>query len=99
MPHSQLRRLACSLGVLLLIAGMQPGDWSTSDKTTVDLESAPSVTATHHAHPRGAQHYRHDETEVDLATPLPASEPRQSSPHPAPAEAAETVSTEEESPQ
>lgn len=83
-----------------MMAGVQPGVWSTSDKTNVDLERAPSVTATHHAHPRGARHYRHDETEVDLATPLPASETRQAAPDPTPAEASETVPVrEEETPQ
>ncbi|MDE0207613.1 MAG: hypothetical protein OXP66_16490 [Candidatus Tectomicrobia bacterium] len=100
MPLSKLHRLACGLGMLMLMAGVHPGDWSTSDKTTVDLESGSAVTVTHHAHPRGAQHYRHDETEVDLATPLPASETRQPSPEPASAEAPENVpAQEEESPQ
>ena len=94
MSHSQLQRLACGLGMLLLIAGMQPGDWSTSDKTNVDLESAPAVTAGGHAHPRGARHYRYDETEVDLATPLPES--RQAAPDSVPADAPEAVSTQEE---
>jgi hypothetical protein len=97
--QNQIQRLTCSLGMLLLIASMQPGDWSTSDKTTVDLENAPSVTAINHAHPRGARHYRHDETEVDLSTPLPASETRQTAPEPTPVEAPGTVPAQEEPPQ
>ena len=100
MMLSQLQRLSCGLGMLMVMAGVHPGDWSVSDKTTVDLESGSAVTATHHAHPRGARHYRHDETEVDLATPLPASETRQPSPEPPSAGAPETVpAQEEESPQ
>ena len=75
MQHSHLHRLVYSLGVLMLLAGVQPGDWSISDETTVDLERTPSVAATRYHHPRGAQQYRYDETEVDLATPLPAPAP------------------------
>ena len=96
MPYSQLQSLACGLGMLLLMAGVQPGEWSTSDKTNVDLESARSATATHYMHPRGAQRYRHDETEVDLAIPLPASQPPQVAPDLTPAEATETVPDREE---
>ena len=80
------------------MAGMQPGDWSVSDKTNVDLESARSMTSTHHVPPRGARHYRHDETEVDLATPLPTSETPHAEPEPTPAEASETVPAREEEP-
>lgn len=79
-----------------MMAGVHPGDWSRSDKTTVDLESALSVTAAHHTHPRGARHYRHDETEVDLATPLPASRTRQADTEPTPAETPGTVPPQEE---
>ncbi len=98
MLHSHLYRLACSLGMLMLLAGMQPGDRSMTDGTTVDLERAPSVAATHYHHPRGAQRYRYDETEVDLATPLPAPTPEtpQAVPNPAPDDTRETVSTPEE---
>ena len=95
MLPKRLRHLACSLGVLLM-AGMQPGEWSTSDKTAVDLEIAPPVAATHHARPRGAQHYRHDETEVDLATPLPVGETPTAAPDPVPADSPEAVTAEEE---
>ena len=83
-----------------MLAGVHPGDWSTSDKTGVDLEIAPAVTTARNAHPRGARHYHHDETEVDLATPLPASETRQAAPEPVPAEALEAVpARDDESPQ
>ena len=83
-----------------MMAGVHPGDWSTSDKTSVDLEIKPAVTATRHARPRGAQHYHHDETEVDLATPLPASGIRKAAPEPAPAEPLQAVpGQEDESPQ
>ena len=83
-----------------MMAGVHPGDWSTSDKTSVDLEIKPAVTATRHAHPRGARQYHHDETEVDLATPLPASEIRKAAPEPAPAEPLRAVpGQEDESPQ
>ena len=100
MLPSRLLHVASSLGVLLLLASMQPGDWNTSDKTAVDLETTPSVAATHHAPPRGAQRYRHDGTEVDLAAPLPVSETKQPSPDSTPAAAPETVpAQEEESPQ
>ena len=102
MIHRQLQRLACSLGMLLLIAIVQPGAWSASDKTAVDLETPASVTATQHAHPRGARQYHYDGTEVDLATPLPTlqTERPQAAPDPAPADTPEAVpATEEELPQ
>ena len=93
MRHSHLHRLVYILGMLMLLAGVQPGDWSVSDETTVDLERAPSVAATRYHHPRGARQYRYDETEVDLATPLPAptSDTPQAAPNPAPADTPETV--------
>jgi len=100
--HSHLHRLAYGLGVLMLLAGVRPGDWSVTDETTVDLERAPSVAATRYHHPRGAQQYRYDETEVDLATPLPASAPDipQAAPNPAPDDTPEAVpAPEEELPQ
>ena len=102
MIHRQLQRLACSLGMLLLIASVQPGAWSASDKTAVDLETPASVTATQHAHPRGARQYHYDGTEVDLATPLPTLQPErpQAAPDPAPVDTPEAVpATEEELPQ
>ena len=70
----------------MMLAGMQPGDWSMTDETTVDLERAPSVATTQYHHPRGARQYRYDETEVDLTTPLPALTPEipQAAPNPAP---------------
>ena len=102
MLHNHLHRLVYSLGVLMLLAGVQPGDWSMSDETTVDLERAPSVAATRYHHPRGARQYRYDETEVDLATPLPALTPEtpQAVPGPAPDGTPEAVpAPEEELPQ
>ena len=98
MRHSHLYRLVYSLGMLMLLAGMQPGDWSISDETTVDLERAPSVAATHYQHPRGAQRYRYDETEVDLATPMPAPETPQAILNPAPDDTPEAVPASEEEP-
>ena len=80
----------------MLLAGVQPGDWSTSDKTTVDLERAPSVAATRYHHPRGARQYRYDETEVDLATPMPAPTPDTPQAAPAPDGAPETAPAPEE---
>ena len=102
MLHNHLHRLAYSLGVLMLLAGVQPGDWSISDETTVDLERAPSVAATRYHHPRGARQYRYDETEVDLATPLPAPTPETplAAPGPVPDDTSEAVpAPEEELPQ
>ena len=102
MRHSHLHRLVYSLGVLVLLAGVQPGDWSISDETAVDLERAPSVAATRYHHPRGAQQYRYDETEVDLATPMPAPAPEtpQAAPNPASDNTPEDVpAPEEELPQ
>ena len=84
MLHNHLHRLVYSLGMLMLLAGMQPGDWSMTDETTVDLERAPSVAATQYRHPRGAQQYRYDETEVDLATPMPALYARNTASRPEP---------------
>ena len=66
----------------MLLAGVQPGDWSISDETTVDLERAPSVAATRYHHPRGARQYRYDETEVDLATPVAGVSPRHTASRP-----------------
>ena len=86
----------------MLLAGVQPGDWSMSDETTVDLKRAPSVAATRYHHPRGAQQYRYDETEVDLATPLPSPAPDipQAAPDPVPDDTPEVVpAPEEELPQ
>lgn len=101
MLHNHLHRLVYSLGMLMLLAGMQPGEWSTTDETTVDLERAPSVAASQYHHPRGARQYRYDETEVDLATPMPAPTPDipQAAPNPAPADAPETAPAPEELPQ
>ena len=102
MLHNHLHRLVYSLGMLMLLAGMQPSDWSMTDETTVDLERAPSVAATQYRHPRGAQQYRYDETEVDLATPMPALTPEtlQAAPNPAPDDTPENVpAPEEELPQ
>lgn len=98
MQHSHLYRLVYSLGMLMLLAGVQPGDWSMTDETTVDLERAPSVVATQYHHPRGARQYRYDETEVDLAMPLstPTPETPQAVPNPAPDDTPETVPTPEE---
>ena len=95
----QLKRLAGSLGMLLLFASLQPGPWSASDKTAIDLETPASVTATQHAHPRGARQYHYDGTEVDLATRLPTLQPErpQAAPDPAPVDTPEAVpATEEE---
>ena len=86
----------------MLLAGVQPGDWSMTDETTVDLERTPSAATTQYHHPRGAQRYRYDETEVDLATPMPAptSETSQTAPKPAPDDTPETIlAPEEELPQ
>ena len=86
----------------MMLAGMQPGDWSMTDETTVDLERTPSVAATQYHHPRGTRQYRYDETEVDLATPLPALTPEipQAAPNPAPEDTPETApASEEELPQ
>ena len=84
----------------MLLAGVQPGDWSISDETTVDLERAPSAAATRYHHPRGARQYRYDETEVDLATPLPAPITPQAVPGPEPDDTPEAVpAPEEELPQ
>ena len=98
MPHSHLHRLIYSLATLMLLTGMQPGEWSMTDQTTVDLEREKSVTATQYHHPRGARHYRYDETEVDLAIPMPAPTP--GAPHavptPAPDDTPETILTPEE---
>lgn len=80
----------------MLLAGVQPGDWSMTDKTTVDLERAPSVAASRYHPPRGARQYRYDETEVDLATPLPAPEIPQAAPNPVPDDTPETVPAPEE---
>ena len=90
------------MGMLLLIASVQPGEWSASDKTTVDLETPAPATATHHAHPRGARQYHYDGTEVDLATPLQALQPERppAASEPAPVDTPETVPvTEEDLPQ
>ena len=97
MRHRHDYRLVFSLGMLMLAATMQPGDWSTSDETAVDLERAPSVTATRYHHPRGARQYRYDETEVDLATPLPAPAPetQQIAPDPVADDTPEAVPTSE----
>ena len=84
----------------MLLAGVQPGDWSISDETTVDLERAPSAAATRYHHPRGARQYRYDETEVDLATPLPTPVTPRAVPGPEPDDAPEAVpAPEEELPQ
>ena len=102
MLHNHLHRLVYSLGMLMLLAGIQPGDWSMTDETTIDLERAPSVAATQYRHPQGAQRYRYDETGGDLATPRPASAPEtpQAAPNPAPDNTPETVpAPEEELPQ
>lgn len=102
MLRRYFRRLAHSLGMLMLLAGVQPGDWSMTDETTVDLEHAPSVAATQYHHPRGARQYRYDETEVDLATPLstPTPETPQAVPNPAPDDTPESdPAPEEELPQ
>ena len=82
----------------MLIASIQPGDWSTSDKTTVDLETPASVTATHHTRPRGARQYHYDGTEVDLATPLPVLQPEtpEAGSDPAPVSTPENVPALEE---
>ena len=98
MRHNHLHRLVYSLGMLMLLAGVQSGDWSMSDETTVDLERAPSVAITQYHHPRGARQYRYDETEVDLATPMPAPTPEnpQAAPNPAPDDASEAVPAPEE---
>ena len=98
MLHNHLHRLIYSLGMLMLLAGVQPGDWSMTDKTTVDLERAPSVAASRYHPPRGARQYRYDETEVDLAVPLPAPAPEipQAAPNPVPDDASETVPAPEE---
>ena len=103
MLHNHLHRLVYSLGMLMLLAGVQPGDWSMTDKTTVDLERAPSVAASRYQPPRGARQYRYDETEVDLAVPIPPAptpETPQAVPDPAPDDAPEAVpAPEEELPQ
>ena len=102
MRHSHLHRLACNLGMLMLLAGVQPGDWSVTDETTVDLERASSAGAIQYHHPRGAQQYHYDETELDLATPLPAPAPDipQAAPNPVPDDTPEAVpAPEEELPQ
>lgn len=102
MLHYHLHYLVYSLGMLMLLASMQPGDWSMTDGTNVDLERAPSVTTTQYRHPRGAQQYRYDETEVDLATPMPSPTPetQQAAPNPAPDDIPETApAPEEELPQ
>ena len=98
MMHRQFQHLACSMGMLLLIASVQPGEWSASDKTTVDLETPASAPATHHAHPRGARQYHYDGTEVDLATPLPTLQPErpQAASDPDPVDTPETVAAPEE---
>jgi hypothetical protein len=88
--------LACSLGILMLLAGMQPGDWSMTDETTVDLERAPAARATQYQRPRGARQYRYDETEVDLATPLPVPETLQAAPDPVPDDGPDTIPAPEE---
>ena len=96
--HRQFQHLACSMGMLLLIASVQPGEWSASDKTTVDLETPASASATHHAHPRGARQYHYDGTEVDLATPLPTLQPErpQAASDPDRVDTPETVAAPEE---
>ena len=102
MIHRQLQPLAGSLVMLLLIASVQPGVWSASDKTAVDLETPAAATAAHHAQPRGARQYHYDGTEIDLATPLPTLQPErpQAASDPAPVDTPESVPTpEEESPQ
>ena len=100
MRHSHLHRLVYSLGMLMLLAGVQPGDWSVTDETTVDLERAPSVAATRYHHPRGARQYRYDETEVDLATPMAAPTPDTPQAAPAADDTPEAVpAPEEELPQ
>jgi len=102
VPRSDLQLLLYSLGMLLLVASVQPGAWSATDKTAVDLETPASVTATQHAHPRGARQYHYDGTEVDLATPLPTlqTERPQAALDPAPVDTPEAVpATEEELPQ
>ena len=97
MLHNHLHRLVYSLGALMLLAGVQPGDWSISDETAVDLERAPSVAASRYHPPRGARQYRHDETEVDLAVPIPpAPETPQAVPNPAPDDTPEAVPVPEE---
>ena len=100
MLRRYFRRLVHSSGMLILLAGVQSGDWSMTDETTVDLERAPSVAATQYHHPRGARQHHYDETEVDLAMPLPAPETPQATPDPAPDDTPETVpAPEEELPQ
>ncbi len=59
------------------------------DKTAVDLETGRPESASRYHQPRGAHLYIYDETEVDLATPLPAPTtkappPRQATPRPSP---------------
>ena len=101
--HCHFHHLVYSLGMLILLTGMQPGDWSVTDETTVDLERAPSVAASRYHPPRGAQQYRYDETEVDLAVPIPPTptpETPQAVPTPAPDDTPEAVpAPEEELPQ
>ena len=100
MLPNHLHRLVCSLGMLVLLAGVQPGDWSMTDETTVDLERTPSVATIQYHHSRGARQYRYDETEVDLATPMPAPETPRAAPTPAPDDTPETIpAPEEELPQ
>ena len=99
MLHNHLHRLIYSLGMLMLLAGVQPGDWSMTDKTAVDLERAPSVAASRYHPPRGARQYRYDETEVDLAVPMPPAptpETPQAVPGPVPDDTPETVPAPEE---
>ena len=44
--------------------------WGETDKSSVDLERGPAALAARYARPRGAQVYRYDKTELDVATPL-----------------------------
>ena len=83
MRQTHVYRLVYSLGMLMLVASAQPGDWSATDETTVDLERTPPRAAAYYQPPRGARHYRYDETDVDLAIPLPAApETPQAAPNP-----------------
>jgi hypothetical protein len=57
-----------SSGILICLGwGLALGD---TDKTIVDLERSPSALPARYSRPRGAQLYRYDKTELDVATSL-----------------------------
>jgi hypothetical protein len=66
--HRYLTALLLSSSFLVCLSWGKA--WGDSDKTIVDLERGPASLAIRYSRPRGAQLYRYDKTELDVATPV-----------------------------